>query len=447
MADKPKKPKSIGGLESLGQAFGRPEPLKPEEPKVAVEGGPVPPRYELTDRREKREWKGEFFDDQPREFDDQDFFNPDFTLERKPFDPDAPRLDKQFQKDLKRAEGEAFAAQMQTIVKVIQDSSEQREKDRGSYLVIENAHRLSPTEQADIFTATFSANKRPARGVIEAVINAIPKFATEAIPAIAMIREIPPPVAVQAIGKVDEAQRPEVAARVVANLMNSKQYSVAAAVAEKFVPEKLEEVCIAAFGHAEAMLANEETRALTSRGREEFFSVISRAVDAALKHNLKEPIEYLRKSETLKKGERFYAFRMLRAARLIGDVEWQKKVLPAATEALSHPDTSPASAKIVFEAMRGLSIEPDRLWAVITRDHVAKLRHMEFLPFLAEMAMTTARGDWMEQVFAAASQELNGDTGYARQGYEALEILAPTHAAAKKIVESRPKPEYRMVLR
>lgn len=393
-------------------------------------------------------------------------------------------MDKKYAKELNCLSGPGLTAELHEVISTIQGVSggfDQRTRDRGCYLVLENIGRAPEADQEGLIRGMLEANPNPSRGVQSGLTGwkptRIPSSATLAAIAGAIGGDL-----VECLKNVQQGEMSDdLFGEIETTLIAQDKHDVAAVLAVVYAPSRLSwltdqmmaraiEMCREE-AHAEATTikksieewnkTSEEEMAII-RGQPNAFQIGSRrerlfrnAVNLSIKYKTGEALARMRSSAELNHGDDLYYPDFVDASVIVGEEEWleaaiQRVIKLMQTEHLESYDYRLAQQAFDLVKEDRFAGYRQQLFTAIYNGHVVPRRsdfyEASFLKLLAEMAVHFENKVWQDQVHREAMKQMpNGRYGHT--AYEAFIVLAPVHEASQQTIASTPRPEYVMVLR
>jgi hypothetical protein len=392
-------------------------------------------------------------------------------------------LDKKYAKMLNGLSGSQLTDELRQVVATIKSNSgsffDQRTRDRGSYLVLENLGRVPEADQEELLKSMLEANPKPSRGVLSHLMGWKPKKMPAAV-TLAAIAGVIGTGFTECLKQVqDGAMSPDLFHEIEKILVAQDNLETAAYLAEKFTPERLPDLVdlmmaqVIDMVHQEADIEATNARksmeewdemppeeVATIMSKPSAFQIKSRreklahtAVDLSIKHKIKAPLARMRGSAELNYGNDLYVYSLVPAAVIHDDPTWHELAIQKVIEDGIITDRAYELAELAFGLVKQdrFANYRQQLFNAVYRGRITNPPNstwyqVKFLELLAEMAVYFQNKLWQDQVYRAAMREIPKGL-YGHSAYDAIEVLAPVHPDAQRIKETMPRPVYRIVLR
>jgi hypothetical protein len=393
-------------------------------------------------------------------------------------------MDKKYAKHLGCLSGPELTTELYKVVDTIRETSggfDQRTRDRGCYLVLENIGRVPEADQKALIRGMLEANQNPSRGVQSGLTSWKPTR----MPSAATLAVIAGSIGGSLIECLKNVRHGEMSddlfGEIEAILVEQDKHDVAAILAAVYAPSRLSrladqmmmraiEMCHEET-HAEAVTVKKSIEEWNKTSEEEMAIIRSQpdarqiksrrerlfrnAVSLSIKHKTGEALARMRNSAELNHGDGLYDPDFVDAAVIVGEEKWLEAAIQRVIKLMQSEHLEDYDYRLAQQAFD--LVKEDRfagyrqqLFSAIYRDHIVPARscfyETSFLRLLAEMAVYFENKAWQDQVHGTAMKQMpNGIYGYT--AYEAFIILAPVHETSQRTLASTPRPQYRLVLR
>lgn len=391
-------------------------------------------------------------------------------------------MDKKYAKQLGGLSGSELAAELREVVNTIGETSggfDQRTRDRGCYLVLENIGRAPEADREGLIRGMLEANPNPSRGVQFRLTGWKPTR----MPSAATLAAIAGAIGGGLIECLNNVQHGEMSedlfGEVETTLVEQDKHDIAVLLAAIYAPNRMSrltdqmmarviEMCHEE-AHAEATTVKKSIEEWRKTPEEEMAVIQNQpspwrikskrerlfhsAVSLSIKHKTGGALARMRSSVELNHGDDLYYPDFIDAAVIVGEEKWLEAAIQRVIKRMQTQHLESYDYRLAQQAFD--LIKEDRfagyrqqLFDAIYQGHIVPPRSysVSFLELLAEMAVHFENKAWQDQVHRAAMKQMpNGIHAYTT--YKAFIVLAPVHEASQQTLTSTPRPEFRVVFR